>query len=61
MPIIKVDAAIRNLEPDQVVEVRATDPGLEHDLPAWCRVNGHRFLGVRRAGREVVGWVARGE
>src|SRR5262245_12830622 len=28
-----------------VVSVRTTDPTVEHDLPAWCRVMAHTYLG----------------
>ena len=23
-----------------------TDPGALHDIPAWCRLNGHRVAGT---------------
>ena len=26
------------------LEILATDPGVLADLPAWCRVHGHRLL-----------------
>ncbi|MBF0627014.1 MAG: sulfurtransferase TusA family protein [Magnetococcales bacterium] len=60
MPILKVDAAMRDMRTEEILEVRATDPGLTQDLPAWCRVNGHRFLGMRQEGREWIGRVAKG-
>jgi TusA-related sulfurtransferase len=28
-----------------VLELLATDVAVLEDLPAWCRVTGHRFLG----------------
>jgi tRNA 2-thiouridine synthesizing protein A len=24
--------------------VICTDPGVMHDIPAWCRINGHQVL-----------------
>ncbi|MBF0427502.1 MAG: sulfurtransferase TusA family protein [Magnetococcales bacterium] len=61
MPIIKAEAAIREMQPHELLSVLSTDPGLVNDLPAWCRVNGHRFLGIKRMGRELTGWVVKGE
>lgn len=60
MPILKAEAAIREMEAAQILEVRATDPGLSRDLPAWCRVQGHRFLGIVQQGRDWIGYVAKG-
>lgn len=60
MPILKAEAAMREMQDGEVLEVRATDPGLSNDLPAWCRSQGHRFLGIQRQGRELTGWVIKG-
>jgi len=34
--------------------VRASDPGVLHDIPAWCRVNGHTVRESREEGEELV-------
>ncbi|MBF0164879.1 MAG: sulfurtransferase TusA family protein [Magnetococcales bacterium] len=60
MPILKAEAAMRDMRDGEILEVRATDPGLNNDLPAWCRSQGHRFLGIHRQGRDLTGWVAKG-
>ncbi len=57
LPILRAEAAIAGMQLGSVLAVRATDPGLANDLPAWCQVNGHLFLGMKRQGRELVGWV----
>lgn len=44
MPVIRTQNAVANLAPGDVVEVRATDPGALHDIPAWCRINGHEVM-----------------
>jgi TusA-related sulfurtransferase len=38
-----VKRALRRAGPGQAVLVTGTDPGLEVDLRAWCRAEGHRF------------------
>jgi tRNA 2-thiouridine synthesizing protein A len=50
MPIIKTAKALKDLRVGQVLEIQATDPGVQNDLPAWCRTTGQEFLGVEREG-----------
>ena len=42
MPVIRTQDAIKNLSPGDRITVAATDPGTNHDIPAWCRVHGHK-------------------
>ena len=48
LPVIRTQDRIRSLEVGDVLEVVATDPGVLHDIPAWCRVHGHRLLAAER-------------
>ena len=34
----------RTLEPGEVMKVVSYDPGTWEDIPAWCRMQGHRLL-----------------
>jgi TusA-related sulfurtransferase len=43
-PIQEVAALMSRLRPDQALEVRATDPTVAIDLPAWCRLAGHELV-----------------
>lgn len=43
--LLKLRDTMRGLDAGQVLEVRSTDPGVREDLPAWCRLTGHEFLG----------------
>jgi tRNA 2-thiouridine synthesizing protein A len=43
-PLDKIAALMRKLEPGQTLEIRATDPSVTVDLPAWCRMTGHTLL-----------------
>jgi tRNA 2-thiouridine synthesizing protein A len=47
--LLKLRDLMRGLVPGQVLEVRSTDPGVREDLPAWCRLTGHEFLGAKGA------------
>jgi TusA-related sulfurtransferase len=46
LPLVKARSEIDYIQPGQILEVLATDPGADHDLRAWCRRSGHRFLAV---------------
>lgn len=52
MPVIRVQDRVAALAPGTVVEAVCTDPGVLHDIPAWCRMNGHEVLGTSRDGGE---------
>ena len=43
--VILLNKEMRKLGPGQVVKVHAYDPAAPIDLPAWCRLRGHEFLG----------------
>ncbi|MCE2424611.1 MAG: sulfurtransferase TusA family protein [Pseudomonadales bacterium] len=44
LPVIRTQNRVRDLEDGEVLEVVASDPGVLHDIPAWCRIHGHRVL-----------------
>lgn len=44
--LLKLRELISGLQPGQVLEVRSTDAGVREDLPAWCRMTGHEYLGA---------------
>lgn len=54
MPVIRTQNRIAELQPGDILEVQATDPGALHDIPAWCRVHGHEVLDTRRDGNDIV-------
>ncbi|EDZ65730.1 Uncharacterized protein family UPF0033 [Nitrosococcus oceani AFC27] len=52
--MIRTQQKVKELMSGDVLEVVSTDPGALNDIPAWCRVNGHRVLKVTEQDREVV-------
>ncbi len=54
LPVIRTQNAIKKLNKGDNIQVFATDPGVMHDIPAWCRINGHRVLSAEKAGTEFV-------
>lgn len=49
-PIIDAHMAMRTLQPGQVLELLATDPGAERDIPAFSRNTGHELLLTKSEG-----------
>jgi tRNA 2-thiouridine synthesizing protein A len=53
MPVIRTQQRVATLAPGEILEVLATDPGVLHDIPAWCRVHGHEVLETTRGESEI--------
>lgn len=54
MPVIRTQDKIAELQPGDTLEVTCTDPGALNDIPAWCRINGHKVVECRDEGDEQV-------
>ncbi len=54
MPVIRLQDALDPLPVGSVVEIIATDPGVQNDIPAWCRINGQRLDGIEQRGNEYI-------
>lgn len=50
LPVVKTSQAIKKIELGQVLELLATDPGVEPDMKAWSGRTGNELLGVDREG-----------
>lgn len=42
--IIALLRATRSLEPGQIAQIRAVDPGAPVDIAAWCNMKGNELL-----------------
>jgi tRNA 2-thiouridine synthesizing protein A len=54
MPVIRLQDAIAELPLGSVVRITCTDPGVQNDIPAWCRINGQRLDGIEQRGNEFL-------
>ncbi|OGW48674.1 MAG: SirA family protein, partial [Nitrospirae bacterium GWC2_57_9] len=52
MPIFKTSNKIKELNTGQVLEIQSDDDGIEKDMPAWCRMTGHEYLGLKKENGE---------
>jgi tRNA 2-thiouridine synthesizing protein A len=53
MPVIRTQEKVEKLQVGDTLTVLCTDPGAIHDIPAWCRVNGHELLGIQQKDEEI--------
>jgi tRNA 2-thiouridine synthesizing protein A len=53
MPVIRTQEKVEKLKVGDTLTVLCTDPGAIHDIPAWCRVNGHELLGIQQNDDEI--------
>lgn len=44
LPVIRTQDRVKMLPAGARLRILATDPGVLADLPAWCRVHGHKLL-----------------
>jgi len=53
MPVIRTQDAVVKLQPGDLLRVLCTDPGVLHDIPAWCRVHGHEVCDIEEHEHEI--------
>ena len=50
LPVVKTSQAIKKIELGQVLELLATDPGVEPDMKAWTGRTGNDLIGITKVG-----------
>ncbi len=46
LPVVRLARAIKRVPVGGVIEGLATDPGVPHDIRAWCRSTGNELLSM---------------
>jgi tRNA 2-thiouridine synthesizing protein A len=54
MPVIRTQDRVAELNNGDILDVLCSDPGALQDIPAWCRINGHRVLATREEKSDIV-------
>jgi tRNA 2-thiouridine synthesizing protein A len=54
MPVIRTQDKVAELQPGDTLEVYSTDPGALNDIPAWCRINGHKVVETREENGDII-------
>ncbi len=52
MPVVKMAKAIKEIQPGEVLEAYATDPGVMADIPAWCRTTGNELVTIEKQDKQ---------
>lgn len=60
MPVVKMAKAIKEIQPGEVLEAYATDPGVMADIPAWCRTTGNELVTIEKLDKQFHFVVRRG-
>ncbi|MFQ5468678.1 MAG: sulfurtransferase TusA family protein [Gammaproteobacteria bacterium] len=53
LPVIRTQNRIKNLHNHDILHVLCTDPGTLNDIPAWCRIHGHRVIETKEHDNEI--------
>ena len=52
MPVVKIAKAIKEVQPGDIIEAFATDPGVMADIPAWCRATGNELITLEKQDKQ---------
>ena len=53
LPVLELARHIRDVAVGDTVVVVSDDPAAASDIPAWCRLRGHEFVGASDPAYEV--------
>ncbi len=48
IPVVKLSSKMKELKRGESLELLATDPGVEEDIPAWCISTKNEYLGFEK-------------
>ena len=54
MPVIRTQDKVMTLSAGEILQVICTDPGALNDIPAWCRINGHKVINTQQGQDEIM-------
>lgn len=54
LPVIRTQDRVAQLHGGDILEVLCTDPGAANDIPAWCRINGHKVIEIRQLKEHLI-------
>ena len=61
MPVIRLQDCINQQTPGTEVSITCTDPGVQIDIPAWCRINGHEIVSASQQQDDYIFVVRKGQ
>jgi tRNA 2-thiouridine synthesizing protein A len=59
LPVIRAKRGLSSVEPGELVEIMATDPGSVADFAAWTKSTGHELVATRQTDDLFLFWIRR--
>ena len=59
-PIMKVNAALNEMENNEILKVSASDMGFMADIASWCKKTGNTLLKTQRVNNENIVYIKKG-
>jgi len=56
-PVMMLHGAVRDVHSGDVIEVVATDPSTERDIPKFCQFLGHELIKTVKTDKEYRYWI----
>ncbi|WP_069947537.1 sulfurtransferase TusA [Microbulbifer aggregans] len=60
-PVMMLHAAVRKVAPGEVLQMLATDPSTQRDVPKFCQFLGYELVDHREEESEFVYWIRKAE
>jgi len=57
MPIVSIANKMKELGINEILQVVADDKGIKQDVPAFCRITGHEYLGMQESNTGIIFYV----
>ena len=59
-PVMMLHNLIRDVETGEVIQIIATDPSTERDIPKFCNFLGHQLIEKKNQESSFLYWVKKG-
>ncbi len=60
-PVMMLHNKVRDAQPGDLIDVVATDPSTQRDIPKFCNFLGHELIGQKEEANEFMFRIRRGE
>lgn len=60
-PVMMLHAAVRKMAPGEVLQVLATDPSTQRDIPKFCQFLGYELVEHAEENDEFLYWIRKAE
>lgn len=54
MPVIRFGQLAPQMKSGDTAHLICSDPGVEYDVPAWCRVHGYTIKSIHKSDEQIL-------